>query len=45
MADIYEDVRLINVAVGEPRLRNVNQIHHEILKKLESMVHTCRCDT
>ena len=45
IADIYEDARLINVAVGEPRLGNVNQIHNEILKKLESMVHTRRHDT
>ena len=42
IADIYEDARLINVAVGEVRLGNVNQIHDEILKKLESMVHTHR---
>ena len=45
IADIYEDARLINVAVGEPRLGNVNQIHDEILKKLESMVHARRRDT
>ena len=31
--------------MGEPRLGNVNQIHDEILKKLESMVHACRHDT
>ena len=31
--------------MGEPRLWNVNQIHDEILKKLESMVHACQCDT
>ena len=45
IADIYEDTRLINVAMGEPRLGNVNQIHVEILKKLESMVQACRQDT
>ena len=45
IADIYEDTRLTNVAVGEPRLGNVNQIHDEIPKKLESMAHTCRQDT
>ena len=45
IANIYEDARLINVAVGEPRLGNVNQIHDEILKKLESMVHARRHDT
>ena len=45
ITDIYEDARLINVAVGEPRLGNVNQIHNEILKKLESMVHACQRDT
>ena len=43
--NIYEDTRLINVAVGEQRLGNVNQIHDEILKKLESMAHACRRDT
>ena len=45
IANIYEDTRLINVAVGELRLGNVNQIHDEILKKLESMAHACRRDT
>ena len=45
IADIYEDVRLINVAVGEPRLGNINQIHDEILKKLESMAHARWHDT
>ena len=43
--NIYEDARLINIAVGEPRLGNVNQIHDEILKKLESMAHARRRDT
>ena len=45
IADIYEDARLVNAAVGEPRLGNMNQIHNEILKKLESMVHARRRDT
>ena len=45
IANIYEDARLVNVAIGELRLGNVNQIHDEILKKLESMAHTCRHDT
>ena len=45
IADIYEDARLINITVGELRLGNVNQIHDEILKKLESMAHTRRRDT
>ena len=31
--------------MGEPRLGNVNQIHDEILKKLESMAHARRQDT
>ena len=42
IADIYEDARLINTAMGEPRLGNINQIHNEILKKLESMAHARR---
>ena len=45
IADIYEDARLVNVAIGELRLGNVNQIHDEILKKLESMVHARWRDT
>ena len=45
IADIFEDARLINVAVGELRLGNMNQIHDEILKKLESMAHACWRDT
>ena len=31
--------------MGEPRLGNINQIHDEILKKLESMAHAHRRDT
>ena len=31
--------------MGEPRLGNVNQIHDEILKKLESMAHARQQDT
>ena len=31
--------------MGEPRLGNINQIHDEILKKLESMAHTRQQDT
>ena len=45
IADIYEDARLINIAMGEPRTGNVNQIHNEILKKLESMAHARQQDT
>ena len=45
ITDIYEDARLINIAVGEPRLGNINQIHDEILKKLESMAHAHWQDT
>ena len=45
ITDIYEDARLINVTMGEPRLGNINQIHDEILKKLESMVHAHWQDT
>ena len=45
ITNIYEDARLINVAMGELRLGNVNQIYDEILKKLESMAHTRRHDT
>ena len=45
IANIYEDARLVNVAVGELRLGNVNQIHDKILKKLESMAHTPRHET
>ena len=45
ITDIYEDARLINITVGELRLGNVNQIHDEILKKLESMAHTRWRDT
>ena len=45
ITDIYEDTRLINVTVGEPRLGNINEIHDEILKKLESMAHAHQRDT
>ena len=38
--DIYEDARLQNLAVSEPKPGNLQGIHDEILKKLDNMSHT-----
>ena len=42
LTDIYEDAHLQNLTMGEPKLGNLQQIHDEILRKLECMTHTCR---
>ena len=36
------DARLINFAVGEPKPGNLAQIHDEVMKKLECLVHARR---
>ena len=40
LMDVYEDAHLQNLIVGEPKLGNLQQIHDEILRKLECMAHT-----
>ena len=39
LSEVYDDTRLVNLAVDEPKPRNITQIHDEIMKKLENMAH------
>ena len=46
LTDVYEDARLQNLAIREPKPGNhQGGIHKDILKKLDSMAHTQRFDT
>ena len=40
LSEVYNDTRLVNLTVGEPKPGNITQIHKEIMKKLENMAHT-----
>ena len=44
LTDVYEDTRLQNLTVGEPKPGNLQQIHDKILRKLECMAHARWCD-
>ena len=44
LSEVYEDARLVNLAVGEPNPGNLTQIHNEVMKKLECMAYARRCD-
>ena len=44
LSEVYEDARLVNLTVGEPKPGNLTQIHDEVLKKLEYMAYARRCD-
>ena len=45
LMDVYEDDCLQNLAVGDHKLGNLQQIHDKILKKLECMAHAQWRDT
>ena len=45
LSEVYEDARLVNLAIGKPKPGNLTQIHDEVLKKLECMAYACRHDT
>ena len=38
-SEVYNNARLQNLAIGEPKLGNLSQIHDKIMKKLECMAH------
>ena len=40
LLEVYDDARLLNLTVGEPKPGNLTQIHDEVMKKLESMAYT-----
>ena len=44
LLEVYEDARLVNLAIGKPKPGNLTQIHDEVLKKLECMAYACWCD-
>ena len=39
LSEVYDDARLLNLAVGEPKPGNLRQIHDKVMKKLECMAH------
>ena len=45
LSEVYDDARLVNLTVGEPKPGNLTQIHNEVIKKLECMAHACWHDT
>ena len=44
LSEVYDDPRLLNLAIGKPKLGNLTQIHDEVMKKLESIAHTRQHD-
>ena len=39
LSEVYDDARLLNLAVGKPKPGNLTQIHDEVMKKLGCMAH------
>ena len=44
LLEVYDDPRLLNLAVGKPKPGNLMQIHNEIMRKLECIAHVRWCD-
>ena len=44
LSEVYDNARLVNLAMGKPKPGNLAQIHDEVMKKLECMAHACRHD-
>ena len=42
---MYDDARLVNLAIGEPKPGNLTQIHDEVMNKVECMAYARQCDT
>ena len=42
LSEVYNDTRLVNLAIGEPKPGNLTQIHNEVIKKLECMTYACQ---
>ena len=45
LSEVYNNTRLVNLAVGKPKPDNLTQIHDEVMKKLECMAYAHRHDT
>ena len=44
LSEVYDNARLLNLAIGKPKPGNLSQIHDEVMKKLECMAHAWWCD-
>ena len=44
LSEVYNNARLVNLAVGKPKPGNLTQIHDEVMKKLECMAYACQHD-
>ena len=44
LSDMYDDARLVNLTMGEPKPGNLTQIHDEVMKKLECMAYAHWCN-
>ena len=44
LSEVYEDARLVNLAIGKPKPGNLTQIHDEVMKKFECMAYAHRCN-
>ena len=44
LSEVYNDARLVNLTMGEPKPGNLTQIHDKVMKKLECMAYACQCD-
>ena len=42
LSEVYDDARLVNLAMGEPKPGNLTRIHDEVMKKLECMAYAHR---
>ena len=42
LSEVYDDARLVNLAMGKSKPGNLTQIHDEVMKKLECMAYACR---
>ena len=40
LSEVYDDARLVNLAMGKPKPGNLTKIHDEVMKKLECMAYT-----
>ena len=36
LSEVYDDARLLNLTIGEPKPGNLTQIHNEVMKKCRS---------
>ena len=45
LSEVYDNARLVNLTLGEPKPGNLTQIHNEVMKKLECMAYTRQHDT